>query len=73
MSLQWEVNQFQYHLQHSYLISDRVCGGQFLFYVRFEFFTAVNMKNAIFWDVSPCLQPPAHAGSSLADFFFFLP
>jgi hypothetical protein len=32
------------------------------------------MKNAVFWDVAPyrcciCrLQPPAHAGSSLADF-----
>jgi hypothetical protein len=59
--------------------------------VRVEVFTAVTMKNAIFWDVVPCrscvnrrfggkyrlhlqgrkireLQPPAHAGSSLADF-----
>jgi hypothetical protein len=29
------------------------------------------MKNAVFWDVAPCkscLQQPAHAGSSLADF-----
>jgi hypothetical protein len=29
------------------------------------------VKNAVFWDVAPCvavLQPPAHAGSSLADF-----
>jgi hypothetical protein len=31
-------------------------------YVRFEVFTAVTMKNAVFW------QPPAHAGSSFADF-----
>jgi hypothetical protein len=23
-------------------------------YVRFEVFTAVTMKNAIFWDVMPC-------------------
>jgi hypothetical protein len=23
-------------------------------YVRFEVFTAVTMKNAVFWDVSPC-------------------
>jgi hypothetical protein len=42
---------------------------------------AVTMKNAVFWDVAPYryylnrrfggtyqLQPPAHAGSSLADF-----
>jgi hypothetical protein len=42
---------------------------------RFEVFTAVTMKNAVFWDVAlcsssvkRCLQPPAHAGSSLADF-----
>jgi hypothetical protein len=34
--------------------------------VRFEISTAVTIKNAVFWDVS--LQPPAHAGSSLADF-----
>jgi hypothetical protein len=40
-----------------------------------EFDTAVTLKNVIFWDVAPCksrvnrhLQPPAHAGSSLADF-----
>jgi hypothetical protein len=25
-----------------------------LFYVRFEVFTAVTMKNAVFWDVAPC-------------------
>jgi hypothetical protein len=23
-------------------------------YVRFEVFTAVTMKNAVFWDVAPC-------------------
>jgi cytidine deaminase len=23
-------------------------------YVRFEVFTAVNMKNGVFWDVTPC-------------------
>jgi hypothetical protein len=27
------------------------------------------MKKAVFWDVAQCsLQPPAHAGSSLAEF-----
>jgi hypothetical protein len=24
------------------------------FYVRFEVFTAVTMKKAVFWDVAPC-------------------
>jgi hypothetical protein len=24
------------------------------FYVRFEVFTAVTMKNGVFWDVTPC-------------------
>jgi hypothetical protein len=33
-------------------------------FVRSEVFTAVTMKNAVFWGVAP----PAHVGSSLADF-----
>jgi hypothetical protein len=56
---------------------------QHIFYVRVEVFTAVTMKNAVFWHVAPCrfcvnrhfggtyslhLQPPTHAGSSPADF-----
>jgi hypothetical protein len=24
------------------------------FFVRFEVFTAVTMKNGVFWDVTPC-------------------
>jgi hypothetical protein len=37
--------------------------------VRFEAFTAVTVKNVVFWDVALCrLQPPARTGSSLADF-----
>jgi hypothetical protein len=32
--------------------------------VRFEVFTAVTMKNAVFWDMAL----PAHAGPSLAEF-----
>jgi hypothetical protein len=24
------------------------------YYVRFEFFTAVTLKNGVFWDVTPC-------------------
>jgi hypothetical protein len=27
---------------------------QLPFYVRFEVFTAVAMKNDVFWDVTPC-------------------
>jgi hypothetical protein len=26
----------------------------FIFYVRFEVFTAVTMKNGVFWVVTPC-------------------
>jgi hypothetical protein len=26
-------------------------------YVRFEFYTAVTMKNAIFWDIKPQFVP----------------
>jgi cytidine deaminase len=25
-----------------------------VYYVRFEVFTAVTMKNGVFWDVTPC-------------------
>jgi hypothetical protein len=28
--------------------------NQIAFYVRFEVFTAVTMKNGVFWDVTPC-------------------
>jgi hypothetical protein len=38
--------------------------GKLVIPVRFEVFTAVTMKNAVFWGVAP----PSHAGSSLADF-----
>jgi hypothetical protein len=27
---------------------------KYLIYVRFEVFTAVTMKNGVFWDVTPC-------------------
>jgi branched-subunit amino acid transport protein len=27
---------------------------QYISYVRFEVFTAVTMKNAVFWNVMPC-------------------
>jgi hypothetical protein len=26
------------------------------FYIRFEFFMAVTMKNGVFWDVKPCVS-----------------
>jgi hypothetical protein len=29
-------------------------------YVRFEVFTAVAMKNAVFWDVTPCSSYKSH-------------
>jgi hypothetical protein len=38
-----------------------------IFSVRFEVFTAAPMKNAFLWNVYS-LQPPVHAGSSLAKF-----
>jgi hypothetical protein len=47
----------------------RVLRYEYFSFVRFEIFTAVTVKIAAFWDVAPCrLQPPAHAGSSHADF-----
>jgi hypothetical protein len=27
---------------------------RFGYYVRFEVFTAVTMKNGVFWDITPC-------------------
>jgi hypothetical protein len=77
------------------LFTDTMCSGILLkkrdgednTMVRFEIFTEVTMKNAVFWDVEPCisclywrfggiyrlssLQPSAHAGSSLADFLLW--
>jgi hypothetical protein len=32
----------------SYILADRIID------VRFEAFTAVTMKNGVFWDVTPC-------------------
>jgi hypothetical protein len=32
----------------------RIKGKTKFAYVRFEVFTAVNMKNGVFWDVTPC-------------------
>jgi hypothetical protein len=29
-------------------------GEEYLYYVRFEVFTALTMKNVIFWNVMPC-------------------
>jgi hypothetical protein len=31
-----------------------VCKQIYICYVRFEIFTAVTMKNAVFWGVAPC-------------------
>jgi hypothetical protein len=35
------------------------CRRIFIKYVRFEDFTAVNMKNKVFWHVTPCGWPHA--------------
>jgi hypothetical protein len=40
-------------------------------FVRFEAFTVVTMKNVVFWDVAlcrSCVDPPANASASLANF-----
>jgi hypothetical protein len=52
------------HVFTIYIYSLRVCiqytvdvkleRGSLQMYVRFEFFTAVPMKNAVFWDVALC-------------------
>jgi hypothetical protein len=39
-----------------------------MLYVRFEVYTAVTMKNAVFWDVAAVCSHLLNAGSSLADF-----
>jgi hypothetical protein len=48
---------------HSGIMSYQIHGGQndtregffsALQFVRFEVFTAVTMKNGVFWDVTPC-------------------
>jgi hypothetical protein len=38
-------------VRHKYCNS--TCIEQFMYYVRFEVFTAVTMKNGVFWDVTP--------------------
>ena len=38
---------------YSHLIGDFQC-RQSMQHVRFEVFTAVTMKKAVFWDVAPC-------------------
>jgi hypothetical protein len=36
---------------------------------RFEVFTAVTMKNGVFWDVTPCLQESHGVTSQKTPFF----
>jgi hypothetical protein len=38
--------------------------------VRFEVFTAVTMKKAVFWDVAPRLAPHLHSATSQKTAFF---
>jgi hypothetical protein len=37
-----------------YILENRIPHNQCYEYVRFEVFTAVTMKNGVFWDVTPC-------------------
>jgi hypothetical protein len=37
---------------YSFVDAIALCNDVLLLYVRFEVFTAVTMKNAVFWDVS---------------------
>jgi hypothetical protein len=39
---------------NSYMLSIYLNTLRFICYVRFEFITAVTMKNGVFWDVTPC-------------------
>jgi hypothetical protein len=48
----WDIEtQFVLHRRHITSPLESPAGKC---YVRFEAFTAVTMKNAIFWDVTPC-------------------
>jgi hypothetical protein len=38
--------------------------------IRFEVFTAVTMKNVVFWDVAPCGSPATCSSWFLARGFF---
>jgi hypothetical protein len=41
--------------------------------VRFEVFTVVTMKNAVFWDMTPFLQEPHGYTSQKTAFFRYIP
>jgi hypothetical protein len=45
---------FKIHNMNVFLICICVLGQLIKFYVRFEVFTEVTMKNAVFWHVIPC-------------------
>jgi Tfp pilus assembly protein PilZ len=42
------------HLYIAYMNFTHNCGQLLHGHVRFEVFTAVTMKTAIFWDMAPC-------------------
>jgi hypothetical protein len=43
--------QFVLHWEHTISLLHRSASE---IYARFDFLTAVTMKNAVFWDVTPC-------------------
>jgi hypothetical protein len=48
----WDIKtQFVNHRRH---ITSPLQGPTGEWYVRFEVFTALTKKNAVFWDVTPC-------------------
>jgi hypothetical protein len=36
------------------VILKKVVSGKLTLFVRFEVFTALTMKNSVFWDMAPC-------------------
>jgi hypothetical protein len=54
-----QADDIQWHNLHIRFLDTRSISsilvmGDIPKYVRFEVFTAVNTKNAVFWDVTPC-------------------
>jgi hypothetical protein len=51
-SVFWDIRtQFEPNRRH---ITFQLQSSAFYYYVTFEVFTAVTMKNALFWDVTSC-------------------
>jgi hypothetical protein len=48
------ANRFLEAYIHNTQIKEAELTERGISFVRFEVFTAVTMKNAVFWDVTPC-------------------